>query len=213
MAPTFSLGSAWAEQYVSGMVLLNMLLGQASAVTPVRAPDQESLLQTLQEIARGAYRPERHFRAGRASAVAFTIEPPPLAASQTYHVLVLNASTKTTDFGSTETGGIAFENPVWAIFAAQAIAARSGLGVPAAGSNTELWARLSGLAAAVRGGTYSPTAFFGPVTGWLPPSAPPAFHVVEVTEAKLKALRERGIQSFGTPSPKLYELFERPSAR
>jgi hypothetical protein len=213
MAPAFSLGSAWAEQYVSGMVLLNMLLGQATAVAPLRAPDQESLLQTLQEIARGTYRPERYFRAGRASPAVLTLEPPPLAASQTYHILVLNASTRTTDFGSTQSGGIAFENPVWAIFAAQAIAVRSGLGVPAAGSNTELWARLSDLAIAVRGGNYSPAAFFGPVTGWVPPSAPPAFHVVEVTEAKLKALRERGIQSFGTPSPKLYELFERPAAR
>lgn len=213
MAPTFSLGSAWADQYVSGMVLLNMLLGQATAVTPLRAPDQESLLQTLQEIARGTYRPERYFRAGRASPAALTLEPPALAASQTYNVLVLNASTRTTDSASTETGGIAFENPVWAIFAAQAIAARSGRGVPAAGSNPQLWARLSDLSAAVRGGKYSPDGFFGPISGWLPPSAPPAFHVVEVTEAKLKALRERGIQSFGTPSPKIYELFERPAAR
>lgn len=213
MPPTFSLGFAWVEQYVSGMVLLNILLGQANAVAPVQVPGQEALLQALQEIARGTYRPERHFGAGHPSPTAFTQQPPALVDTQTYYVVVLNASTRTGNFVSVETGGIVFENPVWAVFAAHAVSAQLGLGVPTASSNSELWSRLSDLATAVRGGKYSPASFFGPVTAWLPPSAPPTFRLMEVSATQLKALRERGVQSFGKPTPKFYEMFEHPAAR
>jgi hypothetical protein len=210
ITPTLTLGAGWVQQFVSGLVLLNTLLGHPTAATTLRTPDSEELLRTLNEIAGGHYDPRRHFQEGRAAQSAFVLQAPVLISSQVYVVITLNASTSASDFVSVKTGGIVFEDPAWAVFAAYAIARGTGLGAPLAADNQRLWHQLSTLSAAAAESRYSPRDFFGPVTGFVDPSVGPEFHLLEVTGSQLAVLRERGLQSFGTPTPRFYILFQEP---
>ena len=197
--------TAWLEQYLSALVLLNLMLGQPAATTPLRKPVQESIARTLNEIARGLYRPDRHFAQGRARP-PLAQERRELVAAENYTVILLNASTAESDFASVQTGGVLFEDPAWAVFAAEGSAQGRMLGVPLAADDAELSARLPHLETAIREKKYAPEKFFAPVTGFVnPPVA--SFSLVQVTGSQLTALRKQGIQSFGKPSPKFYVLF------
>src|SRR3954451_22716326 len=114
MTPSFTLGPSWVDQYVSGIILLNTLLGH-SATTPARPVTPEVMMQTLQGIVHGRYKPEPgSSQKGSPGGRELTLQPPNLVPSQAYLLLVLNASTPTSDFVSVETGGLAFEDPAWA---------------------------------------------------------------------------------------------------
>lgn len=210
MTPSFTLGPSWVDQYVSSIVLLNALLGHpTNAVSRPTTP--ESMIKTLQEIAHGNYKPEQGSQRGVPGAGEFILEPPALTPSQVYLVIVLNASTATSDFVSVATGGIVFEDPAWAVFAAHGIAKIPRFGVPLASDYTDLWRKLGSIQAAIRSSKYSPREFFGSVSGFVPPSSQPEFRLMQVTSEQMSALRARGIQSFGTPL-RFYELFERPKS-
>ncbi|MCU1234749.1 MAG: hypothetical protein JWP63_2716 [Candidatus Solibacter sp.] len=208
MTPLFTLGSGWVEQYLSSMVLLNFLLGHPTAGTALRAPDIESLPHILNEIAQGKYEPGRYFQSGGPARRSFVVRPPDLLPGEMYTVLVLNGSTPTSDFVSVETGGIIFEDPAWAVFAAHALTQQPKRGVPLALDTPDLWKRIAVLSTAIHDGKYSPSAFFGPVTGFIGASSAPAFQLMEITGEKLAALRSRGMQSFGSPTPKFYMMFQ-----
>lgn len=208
MTPTFTLGPSWVDQYVSSIVLLNALLGHPATAPASRPGTPESIIKTLQEIAHGRYKPEQGSQGG---AREFILEPPALTPSQHYMVIVLNASTATSDFVSVETGGIVFEDPAWAVLAAQGMAQVPRCGVPLASDNTELWRRLGSVQAAILSSKYSPRDFFGAVSGVVPPASQPEFRLMQVTSEQMSALRTRGLQSFGKPL-RFYELFERPKA-
>jgi hypothetical protein len=201
---------SWIEQYVSALVLLNLMLGQPKATVPLQPAAPESIVRTLNEIARGLYRPSRHFGEGTA-APPLRVERKELVATGSYTVIVLNATTPQSDFVSVENGGILFEDPAWAVFAAEGLAQGRMLAVPIAASEAELGARLPRLETLVRASKYAPEEFFAPVTGFANPPVP-SFSLMQVTGAQLTALRGRGIQSFGKPGPKFYMLFT-PAAK
>jgi hypothetical protein len=223
MTLSFTLGPAWVDQYVSSLVLLNALLGHPSNPPVPRPATPESMIQTLQQIAHGYYKPEQGSLSGGPGPLGLTLQPPALAPSQTYLAIVLNASTKTSDFASVETGGIIFEDPAWAVLAAHAIAQvpRLGaalpfdkpdlwrkLGVPIASDNADLWRRLGRVQDAARTAKYSPLDFFGAISGFLSQASQPEFRLIQVTSEQMSGLRERGVQSFGKPM-RFYELFQR----
>lgn len=206
----FEITSAWMDQYVSALVLLNMLLGHATATAPIEKQTPESLVLTLNEIAHNSYRPNRHFGNGSLR-VAFRLKRDELVATDKYTVILLNARTPESDFVSVDSGGVIFEDPAWAVFAAECIAQGRMLGVPLARSESELWEQLPRLEASVQRSNYLPNHYFAPITGFVGSSGP-AFSLLEVDGAQLKALRARGIQSFGTPKPRFYILFKPPAA-
>ena len=198
--------TGWLEQYVSALVLLNLMLGQTTATTPIQKPSPESIVRTLNEIAHGLYRPSRHFTNG-GPRLSFHLERKELVATESYTVIVLNATTPESEFVSVNTGGVIFEDPAWAVFAAEGVAQGKMFGVPIAGTDAELWSRLPQLEKAVQESKYTPSDFFSPITGFTNPSTP-SFSLLQVSGAELTALRTRGIQSFGKPTPKFYVLFK-----
>jgi hypothetical protein len=232
MTASFTLGPAWVDQYVSSLVLLHALLGQPGTAPSSRPASPESIIKTLQEIALDRYKPGDQSLQPGGQRAALIVEPPPLAPSETYLVIVLNASTDIGDFASVENGGIVFEDPAWAVLAAHSIAQVPRkdapfafdlpypwrrLGVPLATDNADLWHRLGGIRQAVDDGKFSMRDFFGAVTGFLPPpprpelklTQQPEFRLMEVSSELLAALRAQGVQSFGRPI-RFYELFQHP---
>jgi hypothetical protein len=209
MTLMFEITSGWMEQYVSALMLLNILLGQPTATSAMNRPTPESLVLTLNEIAQGRYRPAQYFTAGGAR-LSFPLHRNELVATKSYTVILLNATTPESDFASVNTGGVIFEDPAWAVFAAECIGHGQMLGVPTAQTDDELWKELPRIEKAVRHSTYSPSNFFSPITGFID-SPGPSFRLTEISGAQLTALRARGIQSFGNPTPKFYILF-RPQA-
>ncbi len=210
MTPSFTLGPAWVEQYLSSLLLLNTLLGHPATTPGSPQVTPESIIDRLNEIARGKYKP------GQASqsvpgARELILQPPPLLPDQMYFLIVLNASTETSDFASVDSGGIVFEDPAWAVLAAHAIAQSPPLAVPIASDDAGLWHRLGSVQRAIRSGAYSPRDFLGAISGFVAPSSQPEFRLLQVTSQQLTALRARGLQSFGSPL-RLYELFHRPPA-
>ena len=201
--------NGWIEQYFSALVLLNVLLGQPAATTPLeKHPAPDSMVRTLNEIARGLYRPARYFSPGEARH-HFAHEQRELVPTEQYTVVLLNASTSVTDFASVDTGGILFEDPAWAIFAAEGLSHQPGLAIPLATNHAELAKRLALLESAVKSKHYKAHDFFGPVTRFQnPPVA--SFSFLQITGAQLDALRKEGIATFGRPTPKMYVLFDPP---
>lgn len=211
MTPSFTLGASWLDQYVSGLVLINALLGNAGSA-PQRPATPESILETLQQIARGKYRPQPSSATAGGGGRGLELRAPDLNPSAEYLVLVLNAATETGNFVSVDTGGILFEDPAWALLAAHAVSLKPPLGVPIADSDADLRERLGKIQSAIRSGKYVPTDFFGATLGVVPPATEPEFRLMQITAGQLTAIRERGIQSFGKPL-RFYELFERPKRR
>jgi hypothetical protein len=209
MTLMLEITSGWMEQYISALVLLNILLSQPTATSPISRPTPESLVLALNEIAHGLYRPDQYFSGG-GTRLSFLLQRNELVATKSYTVILLNATTPESDFASVNTGGVIFEDPAWAVFAAECIGQRKMLGVPTAKSDDELWNRLPRLEEAVSGNTYSPGNFFSPITGFVDSSGP-SFQLMEINGTQLTALRTRGIQSFGKPTPKFYVLFRPPA--
>ncbi len=145
MTASFTLGPSWVDQYVSSMMLLHALMGHPANAQASRPTTPESIIRTLQQIAHGQYVPEQGPPNGSPDAPEFTLAPPALAPSQNYLVIVLNASTPTSDFASVDAGGVIFEDPAWAVFAAHAIAQAPRfeqdprVGVPLASDQASLW--------------------------------------------------------------------------
>jgi len=206
----FEIASAWMDQYVSALVLLNFLLGHATATAPIEKPTPESLVLTLNEIANNSYRPGKHFSVG-GPRTPFRLKRNELVATDKYPVIVLNARTAESDFVSVDSGGVIFEDPAWAVFAAECLSKKQMLGVPLARTEGELWDQLPRLESSVQKSTYAPSHFFSPITGFIGDSGP-IFTLMEVDGAQLTALRARGVQSFGKPKPRFYILFKPPVA-
>lgn len=211
MTPSFTLGPSWVDQYVSSIVLLNALLGHPATAPASRPATPESIILTLQKIARGQYKTDQASVSGGLVTREWNFQAPALTPSKNYLVIVLNCSTATSDFVSVESGGIVFEDPAWAVLAAHAISQIPRLGAPLASGDADLWRRLESVQGAIRSNKYSAHDFLAPISGFLPPSSQPEFRLMEVTSEQLRALRARGLQSFGKPL-RFYELFQRPAA-
>jgi hypothetical protein len=208
MGMMLDMGPGWIEQYISALVLLNVLLGNPTYTEAIHPTTPDSLILTLNAIAHGRYQPNQFFSIGRPR-VSFHLISEEVVATKTYTVIVLNARTAESDFVSVDTGGVIFEDPAWAVFAAQCIAKKQMLAVPKAVSNKELLTKLSDLEKAVQHANYVPSNFFAPITGFIN-STDPQFTLLQIDGRQLAALRSEGIQSFGKDKPRFYVLFQPP---
>ncbi len=207
-----TLGNQWQGQFLAGATILHQLLRLDSPVRPRNTPKPEILLGLLQDLSLGRYNPSNYFQAGGNPSSSLVVQPPKLVAMTTYLAIGLNALTPRGQFTSTATGGILFEEPIWAILAAYSLSQKTKpvLAIPLANDNDELWNRLSSLADAANRDVYKPSEFLGKIDGFVPPAEHPKFEVLMVQSDQLSALRSRGVQSMTVGRPPLFfELFQR----
>ena len=137
--------------------------------------------------------------------------PPPLLPEADYLLIGLNAETARSRFASSTTGGVVFEDPLWALLAAHAVSLKiqpQGA-VPRARDANDLWKRVLQVAAAIEQGRYKPEDFFAPIEGWISPSQTPKFELLTVSTEQITALRARGVQSLKiSRPPKFFELYQ-----
>src|ERR1035437_4709372 len=119
-----ALAEYWANHYMAGVLLLHTLLGGETAVVPNSTPSPDGLVLLLNEVARGEYHPEKYFTAGTGRGGSVLPAPPKLAEDQVYSVIRLNAETRRNKMVSVEAGGLIFEEPIWAILAAESLSPR-----------------------------------------------------------------------------------------
>lgn len=212
-ASMLTLGERWRDHYLARMTLLHILLGHDVAVSPKGDPTPETLLQILRDVAGGSYQPTNYFSVNPGGAPRFSLFPqaPALAPGTDYLLISLNALTARGQFVSARTGGIVFEEPMWAILAAHAISTMNNprLALPKANDHEQLWKNLALAVNAVRQGTYKPQDFFGPTAGFVPPAMAPEFALLSVAADQLLSLRTRGAQALKvTTPPTFFELFK-----
>lgn len=209
--PQFSLGPAWSQQFLSGLQLWQSMRQGEIGLMPREPLDSTRLLATLNAILVDWFDPALHFVGGGEPRLALVEQPPALAPDQPVRLLALNAFTAQAASVSVETGGICFEDPFWAIFAAQALAVGQPLALPLAADNVALWQGVARLATAIRQRTYEPEQFFAPIVGFYPAASAPGFTLLDIDPARLEALRARGMQSLLAP-PRFFELYRAPAA-
>jgi len=212
-ASMLTLGERWRDYYMAGMTLLHILLGYDVAIAPKSDLTPETLLQVLRDVAGGVYQPAHYFSVNPDGAPRFALlpQPPSLAPGTDYLLISLNALTARGQFVSTRTGGIVFEEPIWAILAAHALSTMNNprLALPKAKDHEQLWKNMALAVNAVRQGTYKPQDFFAPIAGFVPPATAPEFALLTVTADQLLSLRIRGAQALKvTAPPTFFELFK-----
>ena len=209
---SLTLGQAWVDQYLYGIFLLHILIGNdVSLISPKTEVSLQAFTEVLQEISSGVYNPATHFQLGGFDPRVLIAQPPALPPQSRHILICLNASTARAKFISTQTGGIAYENPIWAIFAAYAISRNESVAIPLADNNEKLWENLRALDTSVRQHRYSPRQYFGEIEGFFPPNSRPEFTLLSVDADQLEGLRKRGMQTLKVSvPPKFYELFQKP---
>lgn len=211
MTVYMTLGQHWIDQYLSGILLLHTLLGHNVSVTPKTEPTLNTLIHVLQEVAKGIYVPSKYFKPGPALRLSLITKSPSLAPGARYALVGLNASTARSQLVSVTTGGVVFEDPLWAILAAHAISKNLSVAIPIAKDNNELWKNVQLVAEAVMQGIYKPQHFLGGIEGFIPPGFSPQFALLFVNSDQVAPLRDRGVQSLKvTVPPKFFELFQFP---
>ncbi len=208
-----TLDDRWSDHYLSAMVLYHTLLGHDMPGKPRTEPTPEVLVQILNKVICGKYArsDSDYFAAGPSAQFTVLSKPPPLAEGARYALISLNATTARSEFISVRTGGIVFEDPVWAVLAAHALSRKLAVALPIAKTNDELWEKLSVVAKAVRERKYVPQDFLGATTAFVPPDTSPKFELIDVDADKVALLRSRGMQSLRvTATPKFFELFVPP---
>lgn len=212
-ASMLTVGERWRDYYVAGMTLLHILLGHDVAVAPKGEPTPDTLLQVLRDVAGGRYQPANYVSVhpGGAPRLALLPQPPALVPGTEYLLIGLNALTARGQFVSVRTGGIVFEEPIWAMLAAHAVSTTNNprLALPKAKDHEQLWKNLALVVNAVRQGTYKSQDFFAPIVGFVPPAVAPEFTLLSVAADQLLSLRIRGAQALKvTTPPTFFELFK-----
>lgn len=207
----FTLGHRWVDQLFAGIALINTLLGYRPVASAKTTPTPQDLVDILNDIAAGRYEPSRYFVLGAGTSRSLIAEPPLLSPHRSYLLIVLNASTPRGEAVSTTAGGVAFEEPAWALLAAYSI--HNGrvpmVAVPSARTNAGLWQRLVSADADVNAGTFSPTHYFSKIGGFLASDGKPHFALIGVSSEQLAALRDRGMQTLAVSRPpKFFEMFD-----
>ncbi len=207
-----TLGERWTDHYLAGVVLLHLLLGQDPPGTPKNPPTPAVLLELLRDVAAGKYDAAKYFVKGGPRQAGIAAEPPALDPKRTYEVIALNAVTPRNTMVSVTAGGVAFEEPIWAILAAHEISRHhrgAPVAVPKAPDTAALWKNIAAAAQSIRDGQYRPESFLGAIDGFIPPAEQAVFELVPVTGAKLDALRARGVQTIPVGNrPKYFELYQ-----
>jgi hypothetical protein len=166
----------------------------------------QQIVEIIQEVAHGTYVPEKYFRIGPAPQPILLHHPPPLHDGVEYTLLTLNAVTPVHKFVSVQAGGVAYEDPFWAILAAHAIAQHTRVALPLAEDNDELWKNVEITGSAILHGNYDPYRFFGAIEDF---SSEPQFGLISVSTQLLRALRKSGMQALPIASlPLFFQLFE-----
>jgi hypothetical protein len=206
--PQLTLERRWIDHYLVGTELLHRLSGHDPNVTPGNPPTVNTLIDLLNDVASGRYVSSKYFRAGRPREASLVTQAPPLAPRTQYALLGLNASTATGQFVSVDEGGIAFEDPVWAILAAQALSKRLSFALPVATNNDELWKNLPAARDRVRNGSYEARRYFAAILGFIPTGSPAKFELLMADSGQVGPLRNRGLQTLeGAVQPRFYQLF------
>lgn len=204
----FTVGEHWKERFRDGMEIVCTLLHYEVPLVSDRNLSLESALASLNRLASGKIQSSVRSGEHRPSTFALLEPPPHLEPSANYLLLTLNAVTPRSEFVSSATGGVAFEDPFWAVLSAMALSQKKMAVLPIAANNEELWTKVSAVDIAVREGSYKESNFFQNAKGFIPPAEFPKFETVTVVGEQLAALRSRGVQTLkGTAPPRYYELF------
>jgi hypothetical protein len=212
--PVMTLGERWLDHFLAGIAWVHGLESLSNGgIVPKSDPTPEMLVHTLQAIASGCFKTSDDFQSGNTPKSALVSAPPSLAPETDYLLIGLNAETARGRFASLPSGGVVFEDPIWALLAAHAVSRkdRVPVAVPWARDDQDLWERIVLVASAIEERRYQPEDFFGPIEDWVPPSRAPRFEWLTVRSEQLAALRRRGIQALkvATP-PKFFELYQPP---
>jgi hypothetical protein len=215
--PVMTLGERWRDHYLTGIAWIQSLSGCVDVwAAPKSDPTPEDLIQVLPALASGCLRISDDFLAGQPPNLALVSVPPRLSPEADYLLIGLNAETPRSRFTSALIGGVAFEDPIWALLAAHAVSRKDQppVAVPSAQDATDLWNRVCLVASAIEEHHYRPEDFFGPVEGWIPPSTIPRFELLIVGGEQVAALRSRGRQALRiSRPPKVFELYQPPTSR
>jgi hypothetical protein len=214
--PVLTLGERWRDHYLTGIAWIQSLSGRVDVWTaPKSEPTPENLIRVLQALASGGFRISDYFQAGQPPKPALVSVPPLLSPETDYLLIGLNAETPRSRFTSAPIGGVAFEDPIWALLAAHAISRQDPprLAVPMARDAMDLWNRVRRAASVIETHHYQPEDFFGAIEGWIPPSTLPRFELLTVGGEQMAALRSRGRQALTVSRPpKVFELYQPPSS-
>lgn len=220
--PSFTLGSRWLNHYFAGAALLHRLLGHPAPAAPVSSPEPETLKNLLQDVAGDNYVPGKYFGGGggQAQNSQLATEAPPADLNETYLMITVNVhSSFSKNLSGVYSGGVIYEEPVWAMLAALSIARAAAadtleeapLVIPRAADNAVLWQNLSKVSTAINSGQYDAEKFFSPAEAVQPGGGKqPAFKLVSVRGNYVQLLRENGrrtIPAFN--SPRFFEFYTR----
>ena len=215
--PTMTLGQRWRDHFLAGITGIHGLESPANAgIVPRSAATPEMLVHTLQAIADGRFETIDDFQIGNPPVPALVSVPPPLSPEADYLLIGLNAETARGRFASVPSGGVVFEDPIWALLAAHAVSRkdRTPVAVPCARDNQDLWERVLLVASAIEERRYQPEDFFETIEDWIPPSRVPRFELLTVCSEQVAELRRRGVQALKVSRPpKFFELYQPPSKR
>jgi hypothetical protein len=214
--PVMTLGERWPDHFLAGINWIHRLGSPANArIVPKSDPTPEILVRALQAIANGRFETSDDLLIGNPPKPALVSVPPPLSPETDYLLIGLNAESARGRFASLPSGGVVFEDPIWALLAAHAVSRkdRAPVAVPCARDDQDLWEHVLVLAGAIEERRYRPEDFFEPIEDWIPPSRAPRFELLTVSSEQLAALRLRGIQALKVSRPpKFFELYQ-PSIR
>ncbi len=161
--PVMTLGESWRDHFLAGITGIHSLASLADAgIVPKSDPTPETLVRTLQTIADGRFETTGDIKIGNPPVPALVSVPPPLSPEADYLLIGLNAETARGRFASVPSGGVVFEDPIWALLAALAVSRkdRTPVAVPCARDNQDLWERVLLVASAVEERCYQPEDFF-----------------------------------------------------
>jgi len=180
-------------------------LDAPSSDTP--ALSVEYFVSTLQQIVET---PINHLEHSQLSTESFSNRVPDIAEENSYLMIALNAKTETSELLSSESGGILFEDPAWALIAAISLSSGTSRALPIANDNQDLWVGVSDALKQLHDKNFDYAKFLDPIDGFgRSEEDGPVFSFITVKGDKLSALRKAGIQSLPVAAPPLvYELFK-----
>jgi uncharacterized protein (TIGR02996 family) len=203
------LGGRWRDHFLAGMRCVHRLLYQKGATAPRGEVTLDLLLHILNDLAAGVYQSANYFTAEPGSEYSRITSPPKLDADREYFLIGVNANTSRGRARSIPRGGVAFEDPFWALLAAHAIGyANPPAALPQATDHEDLWRKAEILVEAVDQDHYQASAFFEAIFGFIPPATSPRFELLTIHADTLVRLRTRSCKTFDVNrAARFYELF------
>lgn len=187
--PTFSSGAGWRDRVHLGLWCAG-ILGQHSVGCEASPFSEIDFLNFLNNLV-----VERESRSPsvRDSLATFSGSVPDISKQAEYCVVTLNAMSEGGTAISMPFGGIAFEDPFWAVLAARNIACGHSLAVlPVASGSEELWSRSVLRCNTLEKIECDDPTFFAEAVRFIPPESKPIFALRRVEGSRLELLRQKG---------------------